>query len=96
MDKKGNNLGIIITLIIQTAGIIWWASSLSAQVKDNTDQISKIQTQINTSSTITLTRDQLNDILGSRDAQITAIQENLNDFKIEVRQGLARIETKLK
>lgn len=88
--------GIIITILLQSFCVVWWASKLQAQTQQNTDAISSIQSQYNSSASVTLTRDQLNDILGSRDAQIKALQDSLDDFKKEVRISLSRVENKLK
>lgn len=95
MEKKSSFIAVIVTIAIQTGTMIWWASSLTAQVRINTDNIATMQRQMTTTVAVTLTRDQLNDILNSRDVQITSLSNDLNDFKKEVRSSLNRIENKL-
>ena len=46
--KLGNiklSLGIIITIGLQAAGLIWYVSSLDSQMNANTAQIEELQAQ---------------------------------------------------
>lgn len=74
---------IIIFLVIQTAGAIWWASNTNAQVLQNTRDINDLQ---NTNA-VYLDRNQLNDILGARDQRIENIEKAVN----RIEQKLDRI-----
>ncbi len=93
---KDKASAIVFTIIIQTLAIVWWASAINAQTTTNASDISVLKNQITTNVSVTLTRDQLNDILASRDAQIQSLNNNLEDFKTETRNSLSRIEQKLK
>lgn len=88
--------GVIITIIVQSLAIVWWASALSAQTNQNQHDITEIKQVINSSASITLTREQLNDILASRDSEIKSLNNNVEDFKTETRNSLSRIEQKLR
>ena len=47
--KLGNiklSLGIIITIVLQAAGLIWYVSSLDSQMNANTAQIEELQAQL--------------------------------------------------
>lgn len=72
------SLSIIIAILIQTSGIVWWASQVSAQVATNTDNITTIQDSLTANAAIVLTRQQLDDILGARDARLDNIEQQLD------------------
>ncbi|MBX4216150.1 hypothetical protein KW797_04345 [Candidatus Parcubacteria bacterium] len=76
--------GIIIALAVQTATIIWWAAQVSAQVQANTDDILSIKSQIVNTAAVILTREQLQDILGARDARMDSIQDQLNRIERKI------------
>lgn len=41
-NKKLNvTIGLVLALMLQFAGVVWWASSLNAQVQDNAAQLNK-------------------------------------------------------
>ena len=85
--------GIIIVfgLLTQTGGMIYWFSSWSTQVRLTQEQQAVVISantsaieQLKTNAPVVITREQLNDILASRDARIDDIDTSMT-----------RIETKL-
>lgn len=80
-------IGIIITIIIQSAGAIWFIAGLNAKTIETAKiagQNSEAIKSLQQGASVILTRDQLDDILGSRDARLDSIEKTL-----------VRIESKL-
>lgn len=73
-------IGVFFAILVQTLGIVWYAGQLDAQVTEQTQDIAELKEN----RAITLTRDQLNDILSGRDERISNIEK-----------AVTRIETKL-
>lgn len=72
-------LGIVILLLGQICGTVWYASSLAAQVDQNTREIAALKTN----AVAFITRSQLEDVLGGRDQRLTNIEA-----------GVTRLEAK--
>lgn len=45
LDKKVP-LALILALIVQTAGMVWWAASLSSRVQQHTGEITTLQANV--------------------------------------------------
>lgn len=71
---------VLIFLVVQSATIVWWAATVSAQTKQNTEDILDIKNSL----VIPLTRDQLDDILGSRDVRIANIEQSVNRIEAKL------------
>lgn len=67
------SVGILITLFLQTATAVWWASGISKQVEQNKAEIASLRS----GAAVILTRDQLDDILGVRDARLDNIESSI-------------------
>lgn len=78
--------GKIITggLVVQLLSFGWYAAHQDAQVKQNTADIAELARRFDNSVSISISREQLEDILGSRDTKL----EN-------VEQAISRIEQKI-
>jgi hypothetical protein len=77
-------IGIILTILIQTAGGVWYIASVVAQVQSNTYRIQRIEHDMERSVAIIVNRSQLEDILGVRDQRLHNLE-----------QGMGRIERTL-
>ncbi len=64
-------IGIIIMLLMQTFGIGWYLAALDAQVQQNSSEIGTLKS----GAAVYLTRQQLEDILGGRDAETRALKD---------------------
>lgn len=80
-------LSLFFAILVQTIGIVWWAADLSKQVEFNTFDIVEIRKE----QRVYLTREQIEDIFGSRDQQIASLQTNVAG----IQAALIRIEDKL-
>lgn len=87
-------VGIIITIILQSAGVVWFIAGLNAKAieteriaRENSVSIKSLQQ----GASVIMTRDQLNDILGSRDARL----DNIEKRQEYMQNTLNRIESKL-
>ena len=80
--------GISLALIIQIVAIIWYGAQLDAQVKQNTDDIASLASRIDNNATVSISREQLEDILGSRDQQL----DNLESAIIRMEQKINRLQ----
>lgn len=78
------SIGIIITIVVQTIGIAWWAASLNAQVAENSKDIDMLQTQLANSSALILSREQIDDILLVRDTKIESIEQAVKRIEIKL------------
>ena len=88
-------IGIIIALTIQSFSVVWGAAILYANVQRNSEDIAEVKDKTDQAASALLTRQEVGDILNSRDSEIQAIRDELRDFKEEVRAGIKRIEDKL-
>lgn len=93
--KLNFSVGVIVALVVQTGSIFWWASGVQAQVNQSRADIADIKAQLVDNTAVVLTRQQLNDILGVRDAKIDALTQDISEFKADTRATLSRIERKL-
>jgi TolA-binding protein len=46
--NKGIPIALIITILVQTGGIIWWASGIDERVTNNATSIERLQAQTDT------------------------------------------------
>lgn len=79
-------VGIIITISIWCIGILWKASALVEQVKQNTEDITRQGKEIDelkNGVSIIITRDQLDDILLVRDTRLDNFEKSMG--KIEAK-----------
>ncbi|MBR2691767.1 MAG: hypothetical protein IKE42_28260 [Aquamicrobium sp.] len=82
LDKR-LPVGFLAGLLIQTAGVIWWASKLSAVSAANSTEILRIQArQDRMEANITGTYERLARIEANQDNQLALMQE--------IRQSLVR------
>ncbi|MDQ0316394.1 hypothetical protein [Amorphus orientalis] len=75
---------ITFALIAQTVAAIWYAAQLDAQVKQNAADIATLSERLDSSYSVSISREQLEDILGSRDAKLDSLETTV-----------ARIEQKI-
>ena len=71
-------------LVIQFFGFVWYAAQLDAQVKQNAADIATLSERLDSSYSVSISREQLEDILGSRDAKLDSLETTV-----------ARIEQKI-
>lgn len=74
-------LALILTIVLQTAGIVWWTASLAARVDENGRRLAVVE---RTEAARIVDERRLYERLATFDANVTAI-----------RASLARIETRL-
>ncbi len=67
------NAAIILTLIVYGVGFTWYLAKLDAKVDQTIGDINKLQS----TSSVLISRDQLEDILGGRDEKIDNIENKL-------------------
>ena len=79
-DTQRWGIALLLAILTQTLGIVWFASGLVKQVEQNTAEISTLKS----GATVYLTRQQLEDILGGRDQRLSNIEASVS-----------RIETKI-
>jgi predicted RND superfamily exporter protein len=70
---KNWSASIMITIVLQTLGFVWYAAQLDQQVKQHTAQIAELKSDTG----VLISREQLNDLLGGRDQKITNIESAL-------------------
>jgi hypothetical protein len=68
-------VGLLIGLLIQTAGMVWWAAQLDAQVESNTADIQSLDTKLDNSAAVTISREQIEDLLGARDQRLKNVED---------------------
>ena len=67
--------GISLALVVQAAAIIWYGAQLDAQVKQNTEDIASLSTRLDSNVSISISREQLQDILGTRDTKLDTLEQ---------------------
>ena len=77
-------IGILLGLALQTGGFVWWFSSWSANVDSQLIETRKIAeanqsdvSALKQGASVILSREQLDDILSSRDIRITNIERTV-------------------
>lgn len=73
---------IIITIVLQTFGFIWYVAQLDAEIKQHTLQIRELKDNTN----ILISREQLNDLLGGRDQKISNIESAISRIERKIDQ----------
>lgn len=73
-------VGIILTILVQTIGFVWYLSQRDALLDQHTQDIAELQS----GTSIYISRSQLDDILGGTQVEIKGLKDSL-----------LRIETKL-
>lgn len=81
---KNTALTLIILLVSNIGGSAWYLAQLSSSVQQNTATIAQLEIDLSNTSSVNISRQQLEDILSLRDEQIANLQ-----------QSLQRIESKL-
>ena len=95
--KLGNlklSLGIIITIVLQAAGLIWYVSSLDSQMNANTAQIEELQEQLerhqqvnaNSSSDVETRLDEVEQIQRVIDNEMRTIMSDHSGFNDVLKQ----------
>ena len=74
------NVGVIITIVIQTVSVVWYLAQIDAVVKQHSVQISELKSN----SAVYLSREQFNDLIAAPNQRMDNIEMSLD-----------RIETKL-
>lgn len=67
-------IGIVLTILIQFGAIVWSGAKLDAQVQQNKTDIEQLSSRLDQGAAISISREQLDDILGSRDTQLEALE----------------------
>lgn len=75
------NITVLLFLIVQTSAAVWWAATATADIKAVKEKVDALDVQINSGTSVYLTREQINDILGVRDEQIRTLQRDVTDIK---------------
>lgn len=70
-------LATVVALLVQFGGMVWWAAQMQARVDTQGIEIRHIHEQVDSGMAVYLTRQEVDDILGARDAEIKAIKEYL-------------------
>lgn len=76
--------GILIALFIQTGGFIWWQSSWQATTTAQINQNAKDINSLKQGAAVILTREQLDDILQSRDIRLDNIEKSMTRIEQKI------------
>ena len=93
---KKFDMGIVIAIIGQTVGIVWWAATVQANNTQNNVALAELKERVEATQAVVIPREQLNDILKVRDDQISGVKNDISELRMEVRQGFQAIQLKLK
>ena len=78
--------GISLALVVQAAAIIWYGAQLDAQVKQNTEDIASLSTRLDSNVSISISREQLQDILGTRDTKLDTLEQAIRRVEQKIDQ----------
>lgn len=81
------SLAVIITIVIQTSGIIWWASGLNSTVAQHTLEIKALQSEVPP-----LSRQTVEDLLLVRDTRIDNIEESVDSIEEKIDRAFGYTE----
>lgn len=66
-------IGIILTILCQSAAFVWYIAHLDSVVTQHTEAIAKLES----GTSVYISRDQLDDLLGARDEKTANIEKSL-------------------
>lgn len=72
--------GIIITIILQTFGVIWYFAQMDALLNQHTTDITDLQN----GSSIYISREQLNDILSGYQTEVKGVNARLERIELKL------------
>lgn len=88
--KKDTNLTLrvgatmVIALLVQTAGVVWWAATVDAKIDTNEQAISSLSARIEKADGIIISREQLEDILGVRDQRLDRLEKTTQNIEHKI------------
>ena len=77
-------IGLMLTIVLQSATIVWWASQLNAKVEENAGDIAELKN----GALLLISRDQLNDILRVRDTRLDTLTQSMQRIEQKLDRNL--------
>lgn len=77
-------IGILIALAMQSGGMIYWFSAWSARTDASIDKNAQDIAELKKGAAVILTREQLDDVLLSRDTRLDNIEKSVGRIEVKL------------